>query len=447
MINKALGLKKGKINKLAFKTKSSFRIPDKLFADDLVEAFCMVSVHDECSLMNICAHLYEYHKIDISKTGLLKRINRGGTVELFYEILKSCLLKSINNKNDFSSLRSRFRRVIIQDSTILQLTNRLFSTFFGIENATSTKTFIRIQFSYDILNNNFIAFSIDSYKENDLASAPKIEVIDGDLWLRDRGYFSLEACEKIASEGGDFILRYKAYTTLYLQEKDANGKPIQLDLVKELKKNPKLKIKVFVGKKNVPMLLIVAPASDKIAAERRRKAHLKYRYGSERNSNSKKVMTPEYSFLCGYTIFLTSVNLNLEFKEVYALYSLRWRIEIIFKAWKSHLNFENIHNVSVNQLYIIMYSKLLMCHLVFCKFYNIFLELVLIGSNKIISIIALTKHIMLDFKHNLLSLINGEITYLTEKFTKFCTYGTRKRKNYFEMEQEIFGVLDISYAN
>ena len=91
-----------------------------------------------------------------------------------------------------------------------------------------------------------------------------------------------------------------------------------------------------------------------------------------------------------------------------------------------------------------MYSKLLMCHLVFCKFYNIFLELVLIGSNKIISIIALTKHIMLDFKHNLQALINGEVTYLTEKFTKFCTYGTRKRKNYFEMEQEIFGVLDSS---
>ena len=446
MINNALGLKKKEINKLAFKTKSSFRIPEKLLADEMVEAFCMVSVHDECSLMNICTYLYEYHKINISKPGLLKRINSDGTVELFKEILKSCLLKSINNKNDFPALRCQFGRVILQDSTILQLANRLFEIFFGIKNATSTKTFIRIQFSYDILNNNFIAISMDSYKENDLASASKIEVIDGDLWLRDRGYFSLEACEKIACEGGDFILRYKAYTTLYLHEKDANGKQIQLDLVKELKKSPCLKIKVFVGKKKMPMLLIVAPASEKIAAERRRKAHLKYRYGSESTSNSKRVMTPEYSFLCGYTIFLTSVNLNLEFKEVFALYSLRWRIEIIFKAWKSHLNFENIHNVSVNQLYIIMYSKLIMCNLIFSKFYNNFLELVLIASNKIISIIALAKHIMLDFKHNLLSLINGEITYLTEKFTKFCTYSTRKRKNYFEMEQEIFGVLDSSYA-
>ena len=432
---------------MAFETKSSFRIPEKLSADEILEAFCIVSVHDECSLMNICTYLYEYYKVNITKPGLLKRVNREGTVELFKEVLKSCLLQSINNKNDFPALRLRFGRVIIQDSTILQLSNRLFEVFFGIKNATSTKTLIRIQFSIDILNNNFIAFSIDSYKENDLASASKIEVIDGDLWLRDRGYFSLEACEKIAREGGDFILRFKAYTTLYLHEKDANGKLIQLDLVKELKKRPTLKIKVYVGRDMVPMLLVVAPASDKIAAERRRKAHLKYRYGSDNNSKSKKVMTPEYRFLCGYTIFLTSVNLNLYFNEVFALYSLRWRIEIIFKAWKSHLNFENIHNVSVNQLYIIIYSKLLVCHLIYSKFYNNFLELVLIASNKIISIIALAKHIMLDFKHNLLSLINGEIKYLTEKFTKFCTYGTRKRKNYFEMEQEIFGVLDSSYAN
>lgn len=448
MLNNVLGIKKREINKLAFNTKSSVRIPDKLWADKLVEAFCMSSIHDEFSLMNICAHLYENYGIDISKQGLFKRIQKNGTVELFKEIVMAYFLKSLNNnKNNLMSLRERFERILLQDSTIVQLPNQLYKVFFGIKTRVSTTTYSRIQFIYDILNNNFITFSINTYSENDLASASKIEVIGKDLWLRDRGYFSLDACIKIAKEGGDFILRYKAYTTLYHFQKNANGKPIQLDLIKKLKKNPHLKIKVLVGKDKVPMYLVVAPAEEQIADERRRKANLKYRYGSESKSNSKKNMTPEYYFLCGYTIFLTSITLNLDFKEIFALYSLRWRIEIIFKTWKSHLNFENIHNVSAHQLHILIYCRFIMNQVIYSKFYNCFLEHVLVKYNKIISIIALTKHLMLNFKQNLKDLNAGKTDYLTDKFSKFCTYGKRKRKNYYEMEQEIFGVLDSMDLN
>ena len=446
MKKNALGINKKEINKLAFKTKSSVRIPDKLWADKLVEAFCMSSIHDEASLMNICAYLYENYGIDISKQGLHKRIEKNGTVELFKEIVIACFLKSLNNdKKKLHLLRAKFDRILLQDSTIVQLPNKLFITFFGIKASVAITTFSRIQFVYDILNNNFITFSIDAYNENDLASASKIDVIGKDLWLRDRGYFSLDACIKIANEGGDFILRYKAYTTLF--QKDANGKITKLDLMEELKQNPYLKIKVLVGENKVPMLLVVAPADEQIADERRRKAKKKYRYGSESKSNSKPNMTPEYYFLCGFTIFLTSITLNLDFKEIFALYSLRWRIEIIFKTWKSHLNFENIHNVSENQFYILIYCRFIMNQFIYSKFYNFFLEHVLTKHNKIISIIALTKHLMLDFKKNLKDLNDGKIDYLTDKFSKFCTYGKRKRKNYFEMEQEIFGALDSMNLN
>lgn len=451
MLNKVLDVKKSDLINLAFQTKSSLRIPDKLFADGILEAFCMCSVHDECSLNNICVYLFDTFDLDISKQALVKRINREGTVELFKEVLKGFMLKSINNRNDYPSLKDKIDRVLIQDSTIIQLPNRLYKAFHGIVNAKSTKTLMRIQAVYDILNNNFVMFSLNSYKENDLASAPKIDVHDKDLWLRDRGYFTLGSCKKITEEGGNFILRYKTYTNLFREEKDANGKNIKLDLVKILKKNKRIKMKVFVGKKMVPMHLIAERVSDKIASERRRKANSKYRYekdiSSKEDQVTKKSMTKEYSFLCGYTIFLVSINADLEFEEVFALYALRWRIEVIFKSWKSHLNFKKIHNASANQLYVIIYSKLIMCNVAFSKFYNPFLTPVLEASEKYLSIIALTKHLAQDFKYNLELLNAGKTNILIEKFAKFCTYCKRKRKNYLEMEDDIFDILDQLYAN
>lgn len=440
--------KKNKINKLAIKTKSIQRIPNKLLSDKLVEAFCECSVQTEFSLQNICAHLFEKYNIEISKQGLAKRINKHGTIELLKEIVATIFIKSINYEtNEFKFLQDMYHRVIIQDSTILHLPKHLYKLFSGSKKGSRTTANARIQFSYDILNKNFVNFTIDRFSKNDLASAPEIEVTQGDLWMRDRGYFNLDACYKIQDDCGDFIMRYKAYTHLYFLD----GRPF--NIMKELKNIKSINIEVLVGDCKIPMNLVVMKANNQIADERRRKANLKYRFsakgkkkGNDKNKNIKR-MTKEYSFLCGYTIFLTSFNLKLSFEDIYALYALRWRIETIFKAWKSNLNFANIHNVSYYQFYILIYCRFIMNQLIFTKFYKDFLESVLKKHNKIISIMALTKRLMLRLEHYLLAFINNKTEYLIDTFARFCTYEKRKRKNYYEMEQAIFESLNEFYEN
>jgi hypothetical protein len=139
----------------------------------MVEAFCECSIHDEFSLKNICDHLYEKYDINISKQALAKRINRLGTVALFLEIIQACFLESINyEKSDFEDLRGSIKRVLVQDSTIVQLPKHLHKHFSGVSETVANS---RIQFVYDILNMDFISFSIDSYSKNDLASASEIE--------------------------------------------------------------------------------------------------------------------------------------------------------------------------------------------------------------------------------------------------------------------------------
>jgi hypothetical protein len=64
--------------------------------------------------------------------------------------------------------------------------------------------------------------------------------------------------------------------------------------------------------------------------------------------------------LMDWTLFITTIPATLAgFKEILAIYGLRWRIEIIFKAWKSHLKFPLLHRVSKLQLAILLKARLL----------------------------------------------------------------------------------------
>lgn len=64
--------------------------------------------------------------------------------------------------------------------------------------------------------------------------------------------------------------------------------------------------------------------------------------------------------LMDWTIFITNIpEERATFSSILTVYGLRWRIEIIFKAWKSHMKFDCIHRVSSTQLMIILKTRLL----------------------------------------------------------------------------------------
>jgi len=110
----------------------------------------------------------------------------------------------------------RFKRILLQDSTVIQLPAKLFECFSGVKNGTPTAACnARIQGIYELRAGRFLQFSIDPYSRNDLAAAPDIPVQPGDLVLRDRGYFLLSTIAAHKAVGADTISRYKHKTTLY----------------------------------------------------------------------------------------------------------------------------------------------------------------------------------------------------------------------------------------
>ena len=105
-------------------------------------------------------------------------------------------------------------------------------------------------------------------------------------------------------------------------------------------------------KERTRIRLVAAPVSQEIADLRRMKAkkEMKGRKPSE-----------EVLFLMSWTIFIKNIPIaQISFEQILETYRLRWRIENIFKIWKSYMCFNCVHNVSKNQLKVWISVRLLM---------------------------------------------------------------------------------------
>jgi hypothetical protein len=109
----------------------------------------------------------------------------------------------------------RYQRVLVQDSTVIQLPAALFGAFSGVSNASSTSCNARIQAVYDLASMRFTAFAIDPYSTNDRKAAPALEIRRGDLVLRDRGYLTNGELARHVAAGADCIYRH-CTGTIYL---------------------------------------------------------------------------------------------------------------------------------------------------------------------------------------------------------------------------------------
>jgi hypothetical protein len=144
----------------------------------------------------------------------------------------------------------------------------LFDVFSGVANAHSKVCNARIQGVYDILNERFISFSIDTYSKNDLEAAPELLLEKGDLSLRDRGYLILEEVERHTLIGADCIYRYKNKMVLL---NPVTEKP--LDILAILEKTPTIDREIKLNnKERTTVRLIAFPVSEELANNRRMKA-------------------------------------------------------------------------------------------------------------------------------------------------------------------------------
>ena len=220
------GITKSDILKLAMEAEFMKRKPKKIDPFEYLTTMCILSVVDSPSFNNIAAKLSSCYGISASKQAFSKRTKKE-CVEFFQSVLALIIkTKLCRTKITGSPLLEGYKRVLVQDSTIIRLPPSLYDVFSGVKNAIATVCNARIQGVFDLVSGKFVEFSIDPYSKNDLLAAPELVLCKDDLALRDRGYFIMDEVQRHIDANAPCIYRYKTGTILLNPE---TGEKINLN--------------------------------------------------------------------------------------------------------------------------------------------------------------------------------------------------------------------------
>jgi hypothetical protein len=428
----SLELDEHDLTDLAIQTGWQKRKPRKITAAALLSALCIESIQGEASYNDLSSRIDLFSENSgPSRQGVSKRINAS-----FLEVLELLLARVINAKVERGILPCdaeifpSHNRVLLQDSTIIKLPSWLFDSFSGVSNGHKQVCNARVQVVYDLKNMCFVSFEINPYTKTDMKAAPELELQKGDLVLRDRGYLSAAEIARHLKAGADCIYRHKT-KTLYLDP--VTLKP--LNLLRELRKDGSLDLHVLLNDEvRTPVRLVSAPVDKETAALRRMKAK-KEMHGHNPSA--------ELLALMDWTIFLTTFTQEeYNFTTILRTYGLRWRIEVIFKTWKSHLNFDSIHRVSEVELKTLLTVRLLLvtegtnvlyrrCYLIIKRRYARDLSL-----QKLLKRLSRSPELFGQIYQALGDEIEGSSS-VWGHLLRYCCYDKRTRKNFFDQCNDI----------
>lgn len=337
---------------LACNTGFVQREPQKINPINFLVAFFIMVLTGANSLSSFAITIGLISGYRVSKQAVAKRIKQ--PLVFFLQALLAQILShniDIKAKPIYQHLSVTFKRIFLQDSTTIQLHSNLVEQFPGSKNKTGKKiAILKIQAIYDLISESFFKFNVSAFTRNDQsASSDILSVLKaGDLVIRDLGYFVFSSFNLIQEKGAFFISRLRFGISVF---KSDSLTPF--DLLKVLKKANNLDINVCIGaKQRMPVRLIALAVPENIAAERRRRAKI----NRDRRLNPSK----EHLALLGWEIFVLNINSDLlDTEQVAELYKCRWRIETIFKSWKSHFSITNIPNASAIRVKTYIYAILI----------------------------------------------------------------------------------------
>ena len=429
-ILKAINIDAAQIEKIA--TDTGFLVRKGLVEPaDILYAICCQSVHGTVSFNDLAAKIDAETEVSISRQAIAKKTGKKSCTEFLKKILSLVITARIG-KEDIDSLRKagKFKRVLVQDSTIIKLPARLFAFFSGVSNASSSVCNARIQCVYDLIMETFICFTIDAYTKNDRKSAPELEIKKGDLVIRDRGYLTIKEIERHLLSEADCIYRYQSDMLLL----DSKTKE-RINLLEELRSKKQLDLQATLNNESGTKIRVVAiPVSEEIANKRRMKAR----------KEAKKVPGEECLALMSWSIFITTISRqSADYGFLFKVYKLRWRIEIIFKSWKSNMEFSKIHNVSQKQLSLVFYARFIMIVINIQYIFSPARMITKTHQKKALSMIKVVRYLIKNTS-KIIQIVKAienysdKLCYHLKALARYCSYDSRLRTNF---EQEFDGAF------
>lgn len=417
-------LDKISFEKHAIESRFKQRKERKITGRVLLIAFIVIALQGKSSFGNWAEQIGVMTGKTVSKQGLWKRVTVR-LVKFLWAVLFDALRQQTLPIHKYAARHPalrRYNRVLIQDSTAVALPDCLSWCFPGTVSKGKKKAQLKIQVIYDLLRDEFLYFQITPFTANDQSCSKDIlsMATDGDLVLRDMGYFALDCFETMKQDSIHFISRLRYGVKIYDCK---SGK--EINLLQELQKQEGFDQWVMIGKEQkVKVRLVALKLPEPQANQRRRKAR--------DNRDRRLCHSQQYYDLLGYHLFITSQQEDVfTATQIAQAYQLRWRIEIIFKCWKSQFHLQKLipanGSLTKERAESIIYMMLIFIILFKVPIY----QAALIAAQKIpgcfISLMKLCKyiatHVHLFFEE--------QLNFLMPKILYYCSYEKRRDRANF----------------
>jgi len=301
------------------------------------------------TLAQLAAFLGTTCGAEVSPQAVDERIN-----PMAKEFMGMCLRRALKMSaaipRGAATVLDRFDHVYVVDSTNFELCPALAPHFKGNGGGASAAS-MRIQFAFDYRTGT-MHVEIGDVQLSDTATLAwlveaQILPMDGVcLFLSDLGYFKVATFASIRSRPDHHFL-----SKLQFGVKLTNLDGTDLGLQALLRKAPdQFDLPVMMGE--TVCRLVGKRLPDDVVNRRIRKAN-------EASQSKSRQISDEYRLFLHYALFVTSLPAEYGMAQLFALYRIRWQVELAFKVWKSILAIHHVRTARQEHVFCEVYGKLI----------------------------------------------------------------------------------------
>lgn len=253
----------------------------------------------------------------ISAVGLMKRLR--GCAKWLEELVGQLLSRRLRQQRCGSG-----RVIRLYDATT-------------VSHPGSDRANWRLHATYDPRAGQLSDVQLTSIKNGE--SLTRARVSAGEIWLGDRGLAYGPGLVHVVRHGADFIVRL-GWKSLKLRDKD--GQPFDLaGRLAALEKTPSRQFRAWISVghgETLPVRLLVRRKTPEQEAREIKRVREK----AAHRGRARRGGQPDPRSLLAARYIVLATSLQARPREVFALYRLRWQIELAFKRLKSLLHFDQL---------------------------------------------------------------------------------------------------------
>lgn len=328
------------LEKIAIETKLVIRKSSRFSADGFLSSLLSAVTSGQGSLNQLAQNLMGRVTRAMSRQSLFERFSPKSTA--FLQSVLHDLMEQRYQPVRPALAQSGIRRIIVEDASAQVLPKSNAQEFPAHGNHHGQTAGVKIDLAYDLLSGSMISHSLEQATTQDkmIGKEVLVNVVPGDLVLRDMGYFIIDEFTAIEGLGAKWLTRLPLTTGVVLEDEAALEKKLAQS------KESTLDLVVLVGAQKKKCRLVAVKVSPEVAERRRRERRQKAK-------ENGKQPCPKGAARDGWHLMLT--NLSKREATVHQLaevYRARWAVEIQFRAWKQALNLTKALNRKSNEHHI-----------------------------------------------------------------------------------------------